>query len=105
MGAAARIYTALPADDRQELRLPRLLKAHLAQAAELLGETVTQYVLETVAERVSHDLASATTWELTVPEQRRLLELLATPPAPTAAFLEATRRADELFGPGAPAPR
>lgn len=105
MGTAARLYANLPANERQELRLPSLLKTHLAQMAERHGESVAQYVIEAVAARVSHDLASAAAWELTVPEQQRLLELLARPPAPTRAFLEATRRADKLFGPVGLAPR
>jgi uncharacterized protein (DUF1778 family) len=42
---------------------------------------------------------AARTWHLTVPEQRRLLEILAEPPEPTQALVEAMRRGDELFGP------
>jgi uncharacterized protein (DUF1778 family) len=88
----------MPADERQEFRLPRLLKDHLNQAAALQGASVTQYVIEAVAARVTEDLAQAATWELTVPEQRALLELLAKPPAPTSEFVEAMHRADVLFG-------
>lgn len=104
MATGAKAYVNLQADERQEFRLPELLKAHLTDAAALQGQTVTQYVIEALAERVSRDLASATTWELSIPEQRRLLELLVTPPAPTTAMVEAKRRADALFGP-LPAPR
>ncbi|MBI4419778.1 MAG: DUF1778 domain-containing protein [Gemmatimonadetes bacterium] len=96
---AASVYTALQADERQEFRLPRLLKAHLSEAAALKGESTAQYVIEAVAERVSRDLAEGTTWELTVPEQKRLLELLAKPPASTAAMAAALQRANALFGP------
>lgn len=96
---AAKAYITMPADERQEFRLPRLLKAHLNEAATLQGETVAQYVIVAVAERVSRDLANAATWELTVPEQQKLLEVLAKPAAPTRAFSEALRRADALFGP------
>ena len=42
--AAAKVYTSLPADERQEFRLPKLLKTHLNQAASMLGETVAQYL-------------------------------------------------------------
>ncbi len=95
---AAKAYISLQADERQEFRLPGLLKAHLSQAAELQGETVTQYVIAALAERVTRDLAAATSWELTVPEQKRLLEILVAPPAPTRDMVEAMRRADKLFG-------
>ena len=102
---AAKVYTSLPADERQEFRLPKLLKTHLNQAANLLGETVAQYVIEAVAERVSHDLALAGAWELTVPEQQRLMELLAKPAPATRAFVEAMRRADEVLGLAVGVPR
>jgi uncharacterized protein (DUF1778 family) len=96
---AAKAYTGLQADDRQEFRLPKLLKAHLNEAATLQGETVAQYVIEAVAARVTQDLAAATTWELTAPEKKRLLEILTEPPAPTRALVEAMKRADALFDP------
>jgi uncharacterized protein (DUF1778 family) len=95
--AAAKAYLSLPADERQEFRLPKLLKAHLNEAATLQGEPVAQYVIAAVAERVTRDLAAATTWELTVPEQKRLLEVLVEQPAPTQELVEAMRRADALF--------
>lgn len=44
-------------------------------------------------------MKTAKTWDLTVTEQRRLLEILAESPEPTQAFVEAMRRGDELFGP------
>ena len=97
--AAAKAYISLQADERQEFRLSKLLKAHLNEAATLQGETVAQYVIEAVAERVTRDLAAATTWELTVPEQKRLLEILTEQPAPARALVEAMRRADALFDP------
>lgn len=99
MATAARAYTSLPADERQEFRLSKLLKDHLIQAAALKGESTAQYVIEAVAERVSRDLAEATAWDLTVPEQKRVLELLSNPPAPTTAMVKALRKANELFGP------
>lgn len=102
--AAAMAYGRLPADERQEFRLPKLLKDHLIEVAALQGESVAQYVIEAVAERVTRDLAQAATWELTIPEQQNLLALLARPVAPTSAFVEAMRRADALIGP-LPTPR
>jgi uncharacterized protein (DUF1778 family) len=99
MTAAAMAYLRMPANERQEFRLPKLLKDHLNEVATLQGESVAQYVIEAVAERVTRDLAQAATWELTIPEQRNLLEVLARPALPTSAFVEAMRRADVLIGP------
>ncbi len=92
-------YRALPADERQEFRLPALLKDHLAQAAARTGETVAEYITDALAERVSRDLAAATEWALTVPEQRTLLETLAGAGAPSARARKAAARAAAMFGP------
>lgn len=92
-------YRTLPADERQEFRLPALLKEHLVQAAARTGETVAEYITDALAERVSRDLATATEWSLTVPEQRALLEALAGAAAPSARARKAAARAAALFGP------
>ena len=92
-------YRALPADERQEFRLPALLKDHLAQAAARIGESVAEYITGALVERVSRDLASASEWALTVPEQEALLRALATKARLPARARKAAARADALFGP------
>ena len=97
--SAIAAYRTLPADDRQEFRLPALLKDHLSRAAAQTGQSVTEYITAAVAERVTHDLADSTEWALTVPEQEALLHVLAASPGPSARARKMAKRADALFGP------
>ena len=95
---AAQAYLDLPADDRLETRLPKVLKRHAETVARVRGETLSEYVVEVLAERVADEIATAQEWRLTVTEQAELLRILAAPAPTTAALEAATRRAEELFG-------
>jgi uncharacterized protein (DUF1778 family) len=95
---AAQAYLDLPADDRLETRLPRVLKRHAETVAKAKGETLSQYVVEVLAERVADEIGSTQEWRLTATEQVELLRILAAPAPTTDALGAATRRAEELFG-------
>ena len=95
---AAQAYLDLPADDRLETRLPRVLKRHAETVAKAKGETLSQYVVEVLAERVADEIGSTQEWRLTATEQAELLRILAVPSPTTDALRAATRRAEELFG-------
>lgn len=98
--AAAELYRTLPASERQEFRLPALLKEHLALAATQRGQTLAEYITTTLAERVTVDLATSTEWRLTVDEQAALARLLTeTPAEPSTRARQVAKRADALFGP------
>ena len=79
---AAAVYRAMPADERQEFRLPALLKEHLGRVVALSGQSITEYIMAAVAERVTQDLATTGEWTLTVDEQAALLRIFATDHAP-----------------------
>jgi uncharacterized protein (DUF1778 family) len=91
-------YVDLPADERFETRIPKLLKRHAESAALANGETLSQYVVQAIATRVAEDLARQVEWHLTVPEQVALLQVLASPAPMTPALSAAEERAKELFG-------
>ncbi len=95
---AVQAYLDLPADERFETRLPTLLKRHAESVAQSKGESLSQYVIEALAERVADDLAHAVEWKLTIPEQVQLLKVLSAPAAATPALTDAARRAKALFG-------
>jgi uncharacterized protein (DUF1778 family) len=95
---AAQAYLDLPADDRLETRLPKVLKRHAEAVAKAKGETLSRYVVEVLAERVSDEIGSTQEWRLTAVEQAELLHILAAPAPTTAALKAATRRAEKLFG-------
>ena len=95
---SAAVYRALPADERQEFRLPALLKEHLGRVVAVSGQSITEYITAAVAERVTQDLATTAEWVLTVDEQAALLKLLATDHAPAKRARAVARRARALFG-------
>jgi len=98
MTAATTAYRTLPADERQEFRLPALLKEHLARAAARTGQTVAEYITSAVAERVTHDLAASAEWPLTAPEQETLLRTLSREASPSPRARKLAKAADALFG-------
>ena len=75
---AAQAYLDQPATDRLETRLPRLLKAHAEAVARSRGESLSEYVVELLAERVADEIVSTQEWRLTPTEQAELLRVLAT---------------------------
>jgi hypothetical protein len=92
-------YLELPADTRMEVRLPSLLKEHAEFVAANRGKKLSELVVEALAEKVSEELAAATSvWKLTAPEQAELLRILASKPAKPSALTKATQRAEKLFG-------
>lgn len=95
---AAQAYLDLPADDRLETRLPKVLKRHAETVAKARGETLSQYVVELLAERVADEIGSTQEWRLTATEQAELLRILAVPAPTTDALRAATRRAEDLLG-------
>ena len=95
---AGQAYLELPADDRLETRLPKVLKRHAETVAKARGESLSEYVVEVLAERVANEIGSTQQWQLTATEQAELLRILAAPTATTAALHAATRRAEDLFG-------
>jgi len=96
------IYQSLPADDRQEFRLPGLLKEHLTRVSVQLGQSVTEYITLALAERVARDLAASIEWTLSVDEQVALMKILTAPVEPSERARAAAASADVLFGPLVP---
>jgi uncharacterized protein (DUF1778 family) len=95
---AGQAYLDLPADDRLETRLPKALKRHAETVAKARGESLSEYVVEVLAERVANEIGSTQQWQLSAAEQAELLRILAAPAPTTAALRAATRRAEDQFG-------
>lgn len=98
MNDAARAYLEQPAVERFETRMPAILKRHAESVAQAQGESLSQYVMHALAERVAVDMAQHVEWRLTVPEQVELLNVLSAPRVSTPALESAAIRARERFG-------
>lgn len=99
MPATAVPYLTLKADDRQELRLPALLKAHAAEVAASRGQSTSEYLVELIATNVTVDIAQSLTWDLSPQEVMTLLRVLAAPAPDTPAMRSARATAAKMFGP------
>ena len=98
MNDAARAYLEQPAVERFETRMPAILKRHAETVAEAQGASLSQYVMQALAERVAADMSRHVEWHLTIPEQVVLLNVLSAPRVITPALESAALRARELFG-------
>ena len=95
--AAALAYLALPADERFESRIPNVLKRHAERVAKARGESLSEYVMEVLAERVATDMAETLELHLTTTEQAALLKLLTAPAVVTPQLAAASQRAKARF--------
>ena len=100
MGATAQAYLDQPADERFETRIPTVLKRHAEAVARAKGESLSEYVLEVLAEQVATDIARTQEIHLTPPEQAELLRILAAPAVTTPALARAMADAEALWGRG-----
>ncbi|MDQ8162886.1 MAG: DUF1778 domain-containing protein [Gemmatimonadota bacterium] len=98
MTSAAQAYLALPADERFETRISTTLKRHAETVAKAKGESLSEYVLEMLAEKVAMDMVATQELALTPTEQVELLRILAAPAVVTPALEQATAWADTLWG-------
>ena len=58
MTSTAQAYLALPADERFETRISTMLKRHAETVAKARGESLSEYVLELLAEKVAMDIVA-----------------------------------------------
>lgn len=98
MTAAALAYLQQPADDRLETRVSRRLKRDAEAIARARGQTLSQFVLMALADRVAADYAATLEWHLTPGETARLLQALAQPDQETQQLADARARAAAIFG-------
>lgn len=98
MTATARAYLEQPADERFETRIPAVLKRHAETVAKSRGTSLSEYVLEVLAEKVATDIFAAQELRLTPIEQTELLRILAAPALVTPALQGAMAAAESLWG-------
>jgi len=95
--STARAYLDLPADERFESRIPGVLKRHAEMVARAKGESLSEYVMAVLAERVADDIVSTQEILLIATEQVALLKLLTAPAVVTPQLAAASNSAKARF--------
>lgn len=75
-----------------------MLKRHAEAVAKSRGESLSEYVLEALAEKVATDIVATQELRLTPMEQAELLRILASPSAVSESLEKATSDAERLWG-------
>ncbi|TVP75149.1 MAG: DUF1778 domain-containing protein [Gemmatimonadales bacterium] len=88
------------ADDRLDFRLSSEHKRLIEKAAAYSGESLTGFAVSSLLERARGVIEAHESVLLSSRDRDLFLGLLADPPEPTDALQDASRRYDELIGPG-----
>ena len=80
------------ANKRLTTRLTEHVQDKLQTAADLVGATLNQFVVQAALEKAERLIESESTLVLTRAESLRLLELMENPPPRNAKFLQAQTR-------------
>ncbi len=94
----ARRRHADPARARVSARVPKRVHARLEEAADLIGATVNQFVLQAALKEADRILEHERVVTPSARDAKIILELLDHPPAPNAKLHAALKRYREVFG-------
>lgn len=83
---------------RIEARIAPEALALVKQAAELQGRSVSDFVVSAAQEVAYRTIEETNLIRLSAEDQRRFVDLLLNPPAPTPALLRAKEAHQQLFG-------
>jgi len=83
---------------RLEARIAPDVLAVVKQAAELQGRSVSDFVVSAAQEAAHRTIEEVGIIRLSAEDQRRFVDLLLNPPAPTPALLRAKEAHAQLIG-------
>lgn len=81
---------------RLTTRITDPVQEKLQIAANLVGSTLNQFIVQAALEKADKVIESESTLILTCRESMRVLELIENPPPPNEKFLEARARCQKL---------
>lgn len=84
--------------ERLDLRLTRERKELLQRAADLQGQSMTAFVLDSVSEKAEETILWHRMLKLSARDSRAFVDALLNPPAPNAALKAALHRHRDTFG-------
>ncbi len=90
--------TSTPTTARLEARLPNEVLARLKRAAEIQGRSLTDFVVAAADEAACRTIEQTEIINLSIKDQRQIVEALLNPPEPTPALIRAAKRYRELTG-------
>jgi uncharacterized protein (DUF1778 family) len=82
---------------RVTTRVPKNVQARLQEAADLVGATVNQFVLQAAIKEAEEVIDRERVIRLSKRDSARLLELLDNPPPPNARLRRALERREEFL--------
>ena len=81
---------------RLEARIPRMQKILFERAAELRGQTLTDFVIDSLQTAAVRTVEEHSVIKLVIEDQKRFVETLMNPPTPNAELTKAAERYREM---------
>jgi uncharacterized protein (DUF1778 family) len=86
------------AEKRFQTRMPYHVHDKLAQAAEILGSTLNQFVVRSALEKANSVIEQERVLQLTLKDAEVFFEALENPPQPNDALMKAAQEYKSEFG-------
>ena len=86
---------AIKTSERLTARVPENVYSTIAQAAELVGATINQFLVQAALEKASSIIEKEHTINLTIKSAEVFFEAVSNPPEPNSALIKAVRDYNE----------
>lgn len=84
-------------DNRITARVPSHTKQTIEEAADIVGATMNQFIVQAAFEKAEKIVEKARTLSFSKEEANKLMELMASPAKPNAALRKAAKRHTEIL--------
>jgi uncharacterized protein (DUF1778 family) len=84
-------------DDRITARVSSHTKRTIEEAADILGATMNQFIVQAAFEKAEKIVEKARTLSFSKNEVSKLLDIISNPPKPNAALRKAAKRHAEIL--------
>lgn len=86
---------AIKTSERLTARVPENVYSTIAQAAELVGATINQFLVQAALEKASSIIEKEHTINLTMKSAEVFFEAVSNPPEPSSALIKAVKDYNE----------
>lgn len=84
-------------EERIPARMPREVYERIAQAAQAVGATLNQFLVQSAVEKANEILERERTINLSTQAAKKVFDLLDTPPAPAEQLIKALEQRKSLL--------